>query len=308
MKSLLILIITGICSFAFAQVGSPFPYLEGENLIHGSINLPDQAKGKYTLIGIALSKDSEESLKRWFDPVYQQLIKKPDPNSLFAVSYDINVYFIPMLTGAKRPAYEAVMKKVEKEVDKQLHGNILFYKGTLKEYKDALKIDDKEVPYFYLLDDTGKIIYMTQGFYSDAQASKDNRSASVLSMGKGPIGIFDSGYGGLTVLSEITKTLPQYDYIYLGDNARTPYGTRSFETIYSYTLECVKYLFKQGCPLVILACNTASAKALRNIQQLDLPKIAPDKRGTGSDQAYCRNDRHTFKLQADRNTWGLRAQ
>ena len=76
-----------------------------------------------------------------------------------------------------------------------------------------------------------------------------------------PIGIFDSGYGGLTVLKEITAKLPQYDYIYLGDNARSPYGTRSFETVYEYTLECVKWLFNQGCPLVILACNTASAKA-----------------------------------------------
>lgn len=98
---------------------------------------------------------------------------------------------------------------------------------------------------------------------------------------KGPIGIFDSGYGGLTVMKEIVKELPDYDYLYLGDNARTPYGTRSFETIYHYTLECVKYLFDQGCHLVILACNTASAKALRNIQQKDLPKIDPERRVLG---------------------------
>jgi len=96
-----------------------------------------------------------------------------------------------------------------------------------------------------------------------------------------PIGIFDSGIGGLTVLKEIVKKLPQYDYIYLGDNARAPYGTRSFETVYHYTLECVKKLFDMNCHLVILACNTASAKALRNIQQLDLPKIAPQKRVLG---------------------------
>ncbi|ADB38397.1 glutamate racemase [Spirosoma linguale] len=90
-----------------------------------------------------------------------------------------------------------------------------------------------------------------------------------------PIGVFDSGYGGLTVLREIVKKLPQYDYIYLGDNARTPYGTRSFDTVYHYTLECVQHLFDRGCRLVILACNTASAKALRNIQQLDLPAQYP---------------------------------
>ena len=100
-------------------------------------------------------------------------------------------------------------------------------------------------------------------------------------MSKGPIGVFDSGYGGLTVLKEITAQLPQYDYIYLGDNARAPYGARSFETIYQYTLQCVEWFFKQGCTLVILACNTASAKALRSIQQINLPKINPNKRVLG---------------------------
>lgn len=96
-----------------------------------------------------------------------------------------------------------------------------------------------------------------------------------------PIGIFDSGFGGLTVMKEIVHRLPQYDYIYLGDNARAPYGNRSFETVYHYTLECVQWFFSQGCPLVVLACNTASAKALRTIQQNDLPKIAADKRVLG---------------------------
>ncbi len=89
----------------------------------------------------------------------------------------------------------------------------------------------------------------------------------------GPIGIFDSGYGGLTVYREIKRLLPQYDYLYLGDNARTPYGNRSFDTVYRYTWECVRGLFDRGCRLVILACNTASAKALRNIQQRDLPQV-----------------------------------
>jgi glutamate racemase len=98
---------------------------------------------------------------------------------------------------------------------------------------------------------------------------------------KKPIGVFDSGYGGLTVLKEIVKQLPEYDYIYLGDNARAPYGARSFETVYQYTLECVQKLFSMGCELVILACNTASAKALRTIQQNDLPFIAPDRRVLG---------------------------
>lgn len=100
-------------------------------------------------------------------------------------------------------------------------------------------------------------------------------------MQQGPLGVFDSGYGGLTVLKEIKDQLPQFDFIYLGDNARTPYGNRSFESVYHYTWQCVQWFFKRNCPLVILACNTASAKALRTIQQNDLLKYFPDKRLLG---------------------------
>jgi len=96
-----------------------------------------------------------------------------------------------------------------------------------------------------------------------------------------PIGVFDSGYGGLTVFKSIAAALPQYDYLYMGDNARAPYGNRSFDTVHQYTLECVQWFFAMGCPLVILACNTASAKALRTIQQQDLPNIDPEKRVLG---------------------------
>lgn len=96
-----------------------------------------------------------------------------------------------------------------------------------------------------------------------------------------PIGVFDSGYGGLTILKEIVQTLPAYDYLYMGDNARSPYGTRSYETVYEYALQSVKWFFAQGCPLVILACNTASAKALRTIQQNDLKSFDSSKRVLG---------------------------
>lgn len=96
-----------------------------------------------------------------------------------------------------------------------------------------------------------------------------------------PIGVFDSGYGGLTVLQELVTQLPQYDYLYLGDNARSPYGNRSYETVYRYTLQCVQWLLQQNCPLVILACNTASAKALRTIQQKDLAQLNPQARVLG---------------------------
>lgn len=102
-----------------------------------------------------------------------------------------------------------------------------------------------------------------------------------LSKSAGPIGIFDSGYGGLTIYNEIHRLLPQYDYLYLGDNARTPYGTRSFDVVCEFTRQAVRYLFIQGCQLVILACNTASAKALRTIQQIDLPTLDPNRRVLG---------------------------
>lgn len=97
----------------------------------------------------------------------------------------------------------------------------------------------------------------------------------------GPIGIFDSGYGGLTILRQIRSLMPQYDYLYLGDNARAPYGTRSFDIVYEFTLQAVQYLFEQGCHLVVLGCNTASAKALRTIQQNDLPQLDPQRRVLG---------------------------
>ena len=97
----------------------------------------------------------------------------------------------------------------------------------------------------------------------------------------GPIGVFDSGYGGLTILDKIRGLMPEYDYIYLGDSARCPYGPRSFEVVYEFTLQAVSKLFELGCPLVILACNTASAKALRTIQQINLPVIDATRRVLG---------------------------
>ena len=103
----------------------------------------------------------------------------------------------------------------------------------------------------------------------------------MLSKAPGPIGIFDSGYGGLTILHGIRQLLPEYDYLYLGDNARTPYGTRSFEVVYEFTRQAVEKLYEMGCHLVILGCNTASAKALRSIQQNDLPKLDPNRRVLG---------------------------
>ena len=106
-------------------------------------------------------------------------------------------------------------------------------------------------------------------------------SKTVISGKPGSIGVFDSGYGGLTILKQIRAAMPEYDFIYLGDNARTPYGTRSFQVVYEFTLQCVTKLFEMGCNLVILACNTASAKALRTIQQIDLPRLDATRRVLG---------------------------
>jgi glutamate racemase len=100
-------------------------------------------------------------------------------------------------------------------------------------------------------------------------------------MSHNPIGVFDSGFGGLTVLREIKRVLPEYDFLYFGDNARAPYGNRSFEVVHAYTLDAVEWLFGNGCPLIIFACNTISAKALRTIQQIDLPRLAPERRILG---------------------------
>lgn len=115
----------------------------------------------------------------------------------------------------------------------------------------------------------------------NTQAAADSIKVVSSTPSAGPIGVFDSGYGGLTILHEMRSLLPQYDYLYLGDNARAPYGPRSFDVVYQFTREAVIKLFSMGCRLVILACNTASAKALRTIQQNDLPRIDPSRRVLG---------------------------
>jgi hypothetical protein len=171
MRTTIITFICIVCLFLTtslsAQLNEQFPVLEGESLTREVINIPDDVKGKYTLIGLAFSKKSENHLNSWFNPTYQQFIYKPETPSLFAGSYDINLYFIPMFTGAKRPAYEKVMDKVSKTIDPKLYPHVLFYKGSLKDYKNVLNFDGKDVPYFYVLDPEGKIIYSTYGTYTN---------------------------------------------------------------------------------------------------------------------------------------------
>ncbi|MFY0687359.1 MAG: hypothetical protein JXQ90_09350 [Cyclobacteriaceae bacterium] len=169
MRKLLVFSLICFSLISFAQVGIQFPDLEGESLTNQMFNLPADASGKYTLLGLAYSKKSESALKTWFSPTYNQFIYKPETPSLFAGNYDVNVFFIPMFTGAKRPAYTKVMDNVKKQVDKALHPYVLFYKGKLKDYKEALQFDGKDIPYFFVLDPDGKIIHTTRGGYSDSK-------------------------------------------------------------------------------------------------------------------------------------------
>lgn len=167
MKYLFSLLFTLSALFAtIAQKGSTFPPMEGESLTNEFINIPEDLKGKYSFIGLAYSKKSEDYLKTWFEPIYNQFIYKSEKPGLFDFTYDINLYFVPMITGAKRPAYQGVMNKIKKTVDKRLLPHILFYKGELNKYKKTLNFKGKDVPYFFILDPDGTVIYQTYGKYT----------------------------------------------------------------------------------------------------------------------------------------------
>lgn len=160
------LLLFSVTTTCLAQVGNIFPDMDAESLTNQNVKLPKDIKGKHSLVGLAFSKKAEDDLKGWFEPIYNQFIyKNPNPGP-FDFSFDVNAFFIPMFTGAKRPAYQKVMKKMQKTISERLQPNVLFYKGTIKEYKDALNFDGKDVPYFYVLDPEGKIVYATFGRYS----------------------------------------------------------------------------------------------------------------------------------------------
>ncbi|MFI5148665.1 MAG: hypothetical protein ACHQRM_02960 [Bacteroidia bacterium] len=149
-----------------AQVGKTFPKLSGETLDGTAITLPDASKGKYTLIGMAHSSDAEQDLQTWIDPVYQKYIAK---SGLLDAAEDINVYFIPMFTGSSLPFYEKSKKKMKETTQKDLQGHVIFYKGEISSYKQELSIEKKDTPYIYLLDPQGKIVYTTNGNWTEAK-------------------------------------------------------------------------------------------------------------------------------------------
>lgn len=158
-----------LCYSVEAQViGKMFPDMEAETVEDKVVKLPQEAKGKFTLLGLAYSKKSEAELNSWFEPVFQKFIQK-STGLLSGFGYDVNVYFVPMFTGVNAAATGTAKRKALKNIDPQLLPYVLFYKGDLKPYKDALDFEKKDIPYFFVLDSTGKIIYATSGQYTNAK-------------------------------------------------------------------------------------------------------------------------------------------
>lgn len=155
--------------YATAQViGKPFPAMEAETVEDKKVKLPDDTKGKYTLLGLAYSKKSEDELNSWFQPVFEKFVQKTT-GLMSGFGYDVNVYFVPMFTGVNAAATGTAKRKAIKNIDPQLLPYILFYKGELKPYKEALDFEKKDIPYFFVLDADGKIIFATSGKYSEAK-------------------------------------------------------------------------------------------------------------------------------------------
>jgi hypothetical protein len=173
MKTLGFVVFGLLLSFvATAQVaGKMFPDMEAETVEDKKVKLPQETKGKFTLLGLAYSKKSEEELNSWFQPVFDKFIQKTG-GVLAGFSYDVNVYFVPMFTGVNAAATGTAKRKALKNIDPQLLPYVLFYKGELKPYKDALDFEKKDIPYFFVLDPEGKIVYATSGKYTDAKMDK----------------------------------------------------------------------------------------------------------------------------------------
>lgn len=165
----IILVLFLALKVSFAQVvGKTFPAMTAETVDDKKVELPASVAGKYTLVGLAYSKKSEDELNSWFQPVFGKFIQKT--NGLFSgFSYDVNVYFVPMFTGVNAAATGTAKRKAAKNIDPQLLPYVLFYKGELKSYKEALDFEKKDIPYFFVLDPQGKIVFATSGKYSESK-------------------------------------------------------------------------------------------------------------------------------------------
>jgi hypothetical protein len=163
------LFVIAVLSTGFAQViGSTFPEMKIETVNDKTVLLPQDTKGKYTLLGLAYSKKSEEELNSWFNPIFNKFIHKQE-GMMASFAYDVNVYFVPMFTGVNAAATGTAKKKALKNTDPQLLPYILFYRGELKKYKEALDFEKRDIPYFFVLDKEGKIVYATSGAFSEAK-------------------------------------------------------------------------------------------------------------------------------------------
>jgi hypothetical protein len=167
MRLFIILLLLSATITTNAQVGKQFPDMEAETVEDKKVRLPQDVKGKYTLVGLAYSKKSEDELNSWFSPVFSKFIQKATGGLMAGLTYDVNVYFVPMFTGVNAAATGTAKKKAIKNVDPQLFPHLLFYKGELKQYKEALDFEKKDVPYFFVLDPNGKIVHATSGAYSE---------------------------------------------------------------------------------------------------------------------------------------------
>ncbi len=168
MKTLIVafVLLVGFINLSAQVIGKQFPDMEAETVEDQKVKLPESTKGKYTLLGLAYSKKSEDELNSWFSPVFNKFIQKTK-GLLAGFEYDVNVYFVPMFTGVNAAATGTAKKKALKNIDPQLLPYILFYKGELKSYKEALDFEKRDIPYFFVLDPTGKIVFATSGAYSE---------------------------------------------------------------------------------------------------------------------------------------------
>ena len=163
----LILILSSQTLMLKAQIGKLFPKMNAHGLDEKVVDLPEETKGKYTLLGLAYSKEAEKDLITWYQPVYETFIFKDKGGAFEVESYDVNLYFIPMFTGINQAAHLKVSKEMKEGVNKTLWPYILLYKGELKPFKDHLAMADKNLPYFYVLDKHGIVVHKTSGKYSD---------------------------------------------------------------------------------------------------------------------------------------------
>ena len=161
-------VLVGSFNLSAQVIGKMFPDMEAETVDDIKVKLPEKTKGKYTLLGLAYSKKSEDELNSWFSPVFNKFIQKTK-GVLAGFEYDVNVYFVPMFTGVNAAATGTAKKKALKNIDPQLLPYILFYKGELKSYKEALDFEKRDIPYFFVLDPEGKIAFATSGAYSESK-------------------------------------------------------------------------------------------------------------------------------------------